>query len=65
MTTDRDIINRLGGDTVVAKLCNNAITPQAVHGWKMRNRIPPGWRLYLHSKYPDAFIDTPAGGAYG
>ena len=54
MNRDKQIIESLGGSTEVARLCNNAITPQAVQQWKARG-IPCGWRLWLHSQRPEAF----------
>jgi hypothetical protein len=62
MHHDNAIIERLGGQAAVARLCNNAVTPQAVHHWTRRG-IPPAWRLWLHSLRPDAFeFDNEADG---
>ena len=58
--TDKDIIDRLGGSTAVARLCDNKITPQGVQHWKTHG-IPDPWRLYLRQVRPDAFTIAAGG----
>jgi hypothetical protein len=52
--TESQIIDRLGGTTQVAKLCE--ITKGAVSQWRT-NGIPRATRLYLRAIRPEAFRD--------
>lgn len=60
MTSD-EIIARLGGPSVVAKLCD--CSPQAVCQWFGRTKkgkqreIPKARRMYLEVIRPDAFVE--------
>lgn len=55
---DTELIIKLGGQAAIAKAINkrlregdNPISPQRVHGWKVKNRIPPYFKL----AYPRVF----------
>lgn len=52
MDTASHIIDRLGGPTVVGKLCE--CQPQAVSQWKQKG-IPKARLLYLRAIRPDVF----------
>lgn len=51
------VIGALGGPSKVSKLLGGAevITPQAVSQWK-KGGIPKGWRSYLKTRRPKAFL---------
>lgn len=51
--TDSDIIDRLGGTTEVARLCN--VKPPSVSEWRV-NGIPPARRQYLELLRPEVFL---------
>ena len=53
--TDSQIIDALGGNHKVAKLCDTL--PDVVSGWRRRG-IPKGWRAYLKKIRPQAFKET-------
>lgn len=55
--TDTEIIERLGGTTKTAVLCE--VTAQAVSQWRL-NGIPKAQRKFLKAVRPDAFGVTPA-----
>lgn len=50
--SENDIINRLGGTTEVARICE--VTKQAVSQWRT-NGIPKAQRKYLRAIRPEAF----------
>lgn len=50
------IIDRLGGTTAVAALCN--VAPQAVSQWREKG-IPEARAMYLRVLRPDAFAGAP------
>lgn len=51
------LIERLGGPTAVARLCE--VTPQAVSQWR-DNGIPKPWEKYLRLLRPDVFAGSAA-----
>lgn len=51
------IIDRLGGTSVVARLCK--IKPPSVHGWR-KNGIPPARLMYFQAIRPDVFAEPKA-----
>ena len=53
--TDSELIDKLGGNAIVAKLCGNLAA--VVSGWRKRG-IPEGWRKYLKAKCPQVFKDA-------
>jgi hypothetical protein len=53
---DGQIIDSLGGNGAVAKLCE--VTPQAVWQWR-RDGIPRARLLYLRAIRPEAFAGQP------
>ncbi|WP_433925687.1 hypothetical protein [Stenotrophomonas nematodicola] len=55
--TDSQIIDRLGGTTEVARICQ--IKPPSVSEWRVAG-IPPARRQYLELLRPDAFGREPA-----
>lgn len=61
---DSIIIERLGGTTAVAKICE--IASPSVSGWKKKG-IPQARRMYLRLLHPEAFDaprhGEPAGGS--
>jgi hypothetical protein len=58
--TDSDIIDRLGGTSEVARLCQ--VKPPSVSEWR-QNGIPAARRQFLELLKPDAFV--PAAGTTG
>lgn len=56
--TDSEIIDRLGGTTEVARICQ--IKPPSVSEWRVTG-IPPARRQYLELLRPDAFDLNEAG----
>lgn len=52
------VIDRLGGTSAVAKICD--IKPPSVHEWRL-NGIPKARLQFLRLAYPDAFdgLETP------
>ena len=54
--TDIEIIERLGGTTKTAVLCE--VSAQAVSQWRV-NGIPKAQRKFLKAVRPDAFGATP------
>jgi hypothetical protein len=50
--TDSQIIDALGGTSVVAKLCD--VEKQAVSNWR-KEGIPKARRMYLQAVRPDVF----------
>lgn len=56
--TDSEIIDRLGGTTEVARICQ--IKPPSVSEWRTTG-IPPARRQYLELLRPDAFGGAGAG----
>jgi hypothetical protein len=59
--TESQIIDRLGGTTEVAKLCE--VTKGAVSQWRT-NGIPKAQRNYLRLLRPDVFDDQPISAAH-
>lgn len=59
--TDSQIIDRLGGTTEVARICQ--IKPPSVSEWRVAG-IPPARRQYLELLRPDAFGHMPAAKAH-
>lgn len=59
--TDSQIIDRLGGTTEVARICQ--IKPPSVSEWRVAG-IPPARRQYLELLRPDAFGHVPAAKAH-
>lgn len=59
--TDSQIIDRLGGTTEVARICQ--IKPPSVSEWRVAG-IPPARRQYLELLRPDAFGHLPAAKAH-
>ena len=55
--TDTEIIERLGGTTKTAVLCE--VTAQAVSQWRL-NGIPKAQRKFLRAVRPDVFEAAPA-----
>lgn len=53
---DSDLIDKLGGPTVVAKLLE--VTPQAVSQWRDKG-IPRARMMYLRLVRPDLFQSDP------
>jgi hypothetical protein len=51
--TDNEIIDRLGGTTKTAILCE--VTAQAVSQWRL-NGIPKTQRKFLQAARPDVFV---------
>jgi len=51
--TDSQIIDDLGGNQEVAKLCSPTL-PEVVSGWRARG-IPRAWKALLMQKRPDVF----------
>jgi hypothetical protein len=51
--TDSEIIDALGGNRKVAKLCAPTL-PAVVSGWRKRG-IPAAWKAYLRKMRPRAF----------
>ncbi len=51
--TDSQIIDELGGNQEVAKLCYPTI-PEVVSGWRKRG-IPKAWKSLLELKRPEIF----------
>jgi hypothetical protein len=62
--TDSEIIDRVGGTTEVARICQ--IKPPSVSEWRATG-IPPARRQYLELLRPDAFSEADVGarGAIG
>lgn len=56
MKNDSEIIDALGGNREVAKLCAPTI-PEVVSGWRRRG-IPRAWRNYLKVVKPEVFQGT-------
>lgn len=56
--TDTEIIERLGGTTKTAVLCE--VTAQAVSQWRV-NGIPRAQRKFLRAVRPDVFEPAPTG----
>jgi hypothetical protein len=54
--TDSDIIDRLGGTTEVARLCQ--VKPPSVSEWRQTG-IPAARRQFLELLKPDAFAPRP------
>ena len=48
-----NIINKLGGSSKVAQICE--INVAAVSQWKKNGRIPKGWLRFFQSEYPLVF----------
>jgi hypothetical protein len=55
--TDTEIIDRLGGTTKTAALCE--VSAQAVSQWRL-NGIPKPQRKFLKAVRPDAFEAAPS-----
>jgi hypothetical protein len=55
MKTHSQIIDELGGNIAVAKICHPTLTA-VVSGWRKRG-IPKGWLAFLKSKRPEVFIN--------
>ena len=53
MQNHSQIIDALGGNIAVGKLCDNT-NPAIVSGWRKRG-IPKAWRVYLKQLRPDVF----------
>jgi hypothetical protein len=53
MKSDSEIIDDLGGNQEVAKLCAPTI-PEVVSGWRRRG-IPRAWRALLIKAKPEVF----------
>ncbi len=53
---DSDLIDKIGGPTVVAKLLE--VTPQAVSQWRDKG-IPRARMMYLRLVRPDLFQSVP------
>lgn len=51
--TDSQIIDALGGNQEVARLCSPTL-PAVVSGWRNRG-IPLAWKKYLQQINPEAF----------
>jgi len=58
--TDTEIIERLGGTTKTAVLCE--VSAQAVSQWRL-NGIPKAQRKFLRAVRPDVFDAAPASDA--
>lgn len=56
-TTPSVLIDRLGGTTAVAKMCD--LKPPSVSEWRKAG-IPKPWLKFLRLARPDAFSDTPS-----
>lgn len=56
MKTDTQIIDELGGNQEVAKLCSPTL-PDVVSGWRSRG-IPTGWRKLLENLRPEIFKES-------
>ena len=54
MKTDSDFIQKLGGPSAVARMCN--VTRSAVTQWKT-DGIPDARRMYLELLHPKVFAD--------
>ncbi len=55
MKTDSQIIDDIGGNHPVAKICAPTL-PEVVSGWRKRG-IPRAWRQLLKKERPDVFCD--------
>lgn len=55
MKTDSEIIDALGGNQEVAKICAPTL-PEVVSGWRKRG-IPRAWKTVLKMKRPELFAD--------
>lgn len=53
MKTDSEIIDELGGNKIVAQLCQPTM-PEVVSGWRKRG-IPRAWRALLMKAHPEVF----------
>jgi hypothetical protein len=51
---DSELIDALGGNAEVMKLCKNKISSPAISKWRFRG-IPAGYRMYLEGARPDVF----------
>ncbi|HAJ72453.1 MAG TPA: hypothetical protein DCO68_10285 [Methylophilaceae bacterium] len=54
MKNDSEIIDALGGNQVVAKICAPTM-PEVVSGWRKRG-IPRAWKQVLKCHRPDLFV---------
>ena len=56
MKTDSEIIDALGGNQEVAKICAPTL-PEVVSGWRKRG-IPRAWKRVLLIERPEVFYEN-------